>query len=155
MKRKLLCAVACCAAALAAPELASARPTTLLTAAHISVGSPAVASLNQKQTYDSIDSVCFDFTFSPDTFDPGEVLRVTPLGAFPSLGGPAISNLGSTWQGVRSLCVADPEFTSLFLDGREPAIEFAMESGSVTIARAVVTIDGKVHRQFPWGLGAE
>jgi hypothetical protein len=151
MKRKLLCAAACAAAALAAPELANARPTTLLTATHISVGNPAIASLDQRQTYDSIDSVCFDFTFSPDTFDPGEVLRVTPLSAFPSLGGPAISNPSGTWQAVRSLCVVDPEFTSLFLDGNEPAIEFAVENGSVTIARVVVRIDGTVHRPWPWG----
>jgi hypothetical protein len=152
MKRKLLCAAACTAAALAAPELASAnaRPTTLLTDAYVAVGSPAIAGFNQRQTYDSVDSVCFDFTFSKDTLDPGEVLRITPLSEFDSLGGPAVSNPTTGWQGVRSLCVVDPEFTSAFLDGSESAIEFAMENGSVTIARVVVTINGTVHRPWPW-----
>jgi len=79
-----------------------------------------------------------------DLLDPVELLRITPLKLFPSLGGFGIENVDLTSQAERSVCVdsGNPDVTTLFTDGQEHFLEIAMESGSVQIASLVVTITG-------------
>jgi len=79
-----------------------------------------------------------------DLLDPVELLRITPLKLFPSLGGFGIENVDLTSQAERSVCVdsGNPDVTTLFTDGKEDFLEIAMESGSVQIASLVVTITG-------------
>jgi hypothetical protein len=143
MKRMILYATAFTVVALCAPGLASAQTATArLSQTTLGVGDPALAKVNVHAKFASVESVCFDFTFTNDLLDPGELLRVTPLALFPSLGGPAFSNAGTEPQATRTLCLADPDFTSIFADGKEHKIELAMESGSVEIDHVDVTVTG-------------
>jgi hypothetical protein len=144
VKRIIVSATAFTLVALCAPALANAQqhPTARLSQAAIRVGSPALAMVNVHSRFASVESVCFAFTFRNDLLDPGELLRVTPLALFPSMGGPAFSNAGTAPQATRTLCVADPDFLAIFIDGAERNIELAMESGSVEIDHVDVTVNG-------------
>jgi hypothetical protein len=56
------------------------------------------------EMFSSVESVCFDFTFVNDLFDPGEILLITPLQLFPSLTGPGFENGGDAPQAERTFC---------------------------------------------------
>jgi hypothetical protein len=143
MKKLIVFATALAGVVLCAPGLANAQTATArLSQSTLGVGEPALAKVNVHAKFSSVDSVCFDFTFKDDLLDPGELLRVTPLAVFPSLGGPAFFNAGAEPQATRSFCVVDPAFVSIFADGKEHKIELAMESGSVQIDHVNVSVNG-------------
>lgn len=146
MKRSLL-ALLLSAVGLAMPQVAAAETAAapaklpqIVTAGH-----PALAKVNLHAKFSSVDSVCFDFTFEGDLLDPGEILRVTPLELFPSLGGPGFGNGGAEPVAQRTLCVESsvaPDITALFADGKAKDLEVGIETGSVQIASLVVSVTG-------------
>jgi hypothetical protein len=131
------------------PALSSAgtyTATASLSDRTVSVGHPALASVDFHSSFASIDAVCFNFTFTGDLLDSGDFLVVTPLELLPSLTGPGFFNPGLEPQSTRTLCLYNAfgyeSFTSVFLDGSADRIEIGMESGSVTIADLQIIILG-------------
>jgi hypothetical protein len=127
----------------ATPQVARAETAAApakLSQTVISVGDPALGSVNLQAKFSSVESVCFDFVFVNDLLDPGDLLLITPL-AMPSVGFGFV-NLGVTSQAERTVCVVSPDLLALFGDGKERRLEITMRSGSVEIASILVTVTG-------------
>jgi hypothetical protein len=112
----------------------------------VAVGAPVLAKVNLHAKFSSVDGVCFDFTFTSDLLDPGEILLITPLQLWPSLSGPGFEDIGLTSQGERELCLESAfgysSAIALFGDGKDKDLEIGMQTGSVQIASLVVTVTG-------------
>ena len=154
MKKRIITAIAVAAAtalltlagATAAPGGAKDGTATMrLSQTVIAAGDPATGRVNVHARFSSVDSVCFQFTFVNDLLDPGELLRITPLGALPPESGPGFQNVGSTSQTQRLLCLQSafqPELVALFADGKERGVELSTDAGSVEISSVTVSVTG-------------
>ena len=148
LKSALLLFLASLAASGAAAAADSASAPARLSQSDVAVGAPVLAKVNLHAKFSSVDSVCFDFTFTGDLLDPGEIVLVTPLQVFRSLAGPAVENVGLTSEGERTLCMEsalgpdDAAVAALFADGKDSDLEIGTQNGSVQIASLVVTVTG-------------
>jgi hypothetical protein len=82
MKRSLMSVLFLTAVFLLVPQVAAADTASAparLSQTVVTVGDPALAKVNVRAKFSSVDTVCFDFTFVNDLLDPGEILLITPL----------------------------------------------------------------------------
>jgi hypothetical protein len=118
------------------PRVVSATAKARLSHASISVGQPALASVNVHKKFVSIEDVCFAFSFAEDLLDPGEAMIFFS-------NGPGFENIGPSAQAQRTLCFGNyPDLANLFLDGKEKNILLEMQTGSVKVAELQVTVTG-------------
>jgi len=123
----------------------SASAPMRLSQSIITVGDPAIGRVNVHAKFSAVDMVCFDFTFANDLLDPGETLLITPLEVLPPLGGPGFSNVGTTSQAQRTLCLTStfqPDLVAPFADGKEKKLQISMQTGSAQIASILVNVIG-------------
>lgn len=95
--------------------------------------------------FDSIERLCWEFTFSGDLLDSGESVHVATSGKDPRLGA-GFSHGGSSPAATRQLCETPSyQTTLLFYDGEE-RVSVVAKVGSVNIADVRITITGTASR---------
>src|SRR3989442_2303795 len=96
--------------------------------------------------FSSIQMICFDFVFTQDLLDPGDLLTIYSDQFLPygTSGGFGFENVFNVPQQQRTLCLPNQpgfELVNAFLVGRLEG-KIHMEFGSVTIASLVIRIAG-------------
>lgn len=125
--------------ATAAPQVVEtlrAEANTPTTPTTITPTTPLSTSVTYGNSFASASTLCANWFFTGDLFDPGETIFVKwgPIGA----GG--IQNTGSTSRRTQLQCFSQTE-ANLLLDGTEPII-LSVEGGSVTVGGFVVSLTG-------------